>query len=557
MDSNILGPEWNLSPDGINLVSENGTLKDKKKLLENALNLDLKSIGKPVLASVLSKSRIEKIVLQIQKIRNVSAPKAKENSQLAPRMLKLTLTDGESYVQAIEISVINSISRENTAPGTKILIIDANLVSGYLLINSQNCKVLGGRVEHLYEKWLLAKSVQQNHQYVSSDGAPPWVAFGCKISTGNEDKTFKSLDKSKDPNSNSEFEQQRKDAIAEASTGAIKKTFGGRVKQNVQATQNTQQQYRGKGRPDRPEQPDRGRKGKFAQKEEDGGFEKFQKPSEKISLFSFLEDKLPITETKKDTYTKPVFNQETKSKPYSERSTNQNYNNNQPYKKYEHGKPEQSNNSFNYNRGDSSYNNRTTGNRPDSYQGNRPRNDRSQLQPPVQNRVQNQGSYSANSTTSRQQYYDNQKPTQNVSQNSANVQNNVDMHNLAANLSKMSVNNEFASRSLKQHLNLAGPVKKQEANAVPNGPSNDLRIGDRCMARYWEDGKLYNAIITAVTEKTYAVQFTGYGNIEEVLKHDCFSPFDGKNQQFRGQNSSTNNFSGMPTEFRRRGPPRK
>lgn len=105
------------------------------------------------------------IVLQIQKIRNISAPKAKEESQAAPRMLKLTLTDGESYVQAIEVIPINTIGRDKTAPGTKVLINGASIVSGFLMISPQNFSVLGGQVEHLYDKWVLAKSVQQNHQY--------------------------------------------------------------------------------------------------------------------------------------------------------------------------------------------------------------------------------------------------------------------------------------------------------------------------------------------------------------------------------------------------------
>lgn len=78
---------------------------------------------------------------------------------------------------------------------------------------------------------------------MSNEGAPPWVPFGCKIVSGNQDKSFKSLEKSKDTNAESEFDQQRKDAIAEASTGAVKKTFGGRVKQNVQPTTQNYQQY--------------------------------------------------------------------------------------------------------------------------------------------------------------------------------------------------------------------------------------------------------------------------------------------------------------------------
>ena len=45
----------------------------------------------------------------MQKIRNVSAPKANEESQGAPRMLKLSLTDGHANCQAVEIEQIASL----------------------------------------------------------------------------------------------------------------------------------------------------------------------------------------------------------------------------------------------------------------------------------------------------------------------------------------------------------------------------------------------------------------------------------------------------------------
>lgn len=50
-----------------------------------------------------------KIVVQIQKIRNVSAPKANEESRAAPRMLKLTLTDGHNCCQAVELESIPAL----------------------------------------------------------------------------------------------------------------------------------------------------------------------------------------------------------------------------------------------------------------------------------------------------------------------------------------------------------------------------------------------------------------------------------------------------------------
>ena len=46
------------------------------------------------------------MVLQVQKLRNVSAPKANEESNHAPRLLKIQLTDGHLTCHGLEISSI-------------------------------------------------------------------------------------------------------------------------------------------------------------------------------------------------------------------------------------------------------------------------------------------------------------------------------------------------------------------------------------------------------------------------------------------------------------------
>ena len=48
-------------------------------------------------------------VMQIQKIRNVTAPKENEESQAAPQMLKLTLTDGHLNCIALQMDNINKL----------------------------------------------------------------------------------------------------------------------------------------------------------------------------------------------------------------------------------------------------------------------------------------------------------------------------------------------------------------------------------------------------------------------------------------------------------------
>lgn len=58
------------------------------------------------------------VVLQILKLRNISAPKSNESSKTAPRMLKLQLTDGQHTYSAIELEP-TALSLE-TKPGTKV-----------------------------------------------------------------------------------------------------------------------------------------------------------------------------------------------------------------------------------------------------------------------------------------------------------------------------------------------------------------------------------------------------------------------------------------------------
>ena len=48
-------------------------------------------------------------VLQIQKLRNLSAPKENEESQAAPPIFKVTLTDGHSTCAAVEMEKINNL----------------------------------------------------------------------------------------------------------------------------------------------------------------------------------------------------------------------------------------------------------------------------------------------------------------------------------------------------------------------------------------------------------------------------------------------------------------
>lgn len=93
----------------------------------------------------------------------MSAPKANEESNHAPRMLKLILNDGKSSCTGLETSPIPSISI-NTPPGTKLLLKNEGLevCHGVIWLTPAIVTVLGGKVTHMIEKWELVRSLAKH-----------------------------------------------------------------------------------------------------------------------------------------------------------------------------------------------------------------------------------------------------------------------------------------------------------------------------------------------------------------------------------------------------------
>lgn len=624
--TSVLGAEWHISSSGNDFLTENGTMSDKQQLYNRALNVDLKEICNPVLNDSVS-GLTSKTVLQIHKIRNISAPKANEESQAAPRMLKLTLTDGDNYIQALELTTIGTINSKNTPPGTKLLIQDAKVVAGFLLLTPHNCKVLGGKVASLIEKWELTRSVQRNRRASNEDGPPRWVNFGTKIQSGHQGDNFKSLlNKNKDGSKeNSEFEQQRQDAIAEASSGAVRKVFSGRVKQSVQLQNNTNRKITERNKEKKELTKGKGKLVKQKGEVDD----KPQKPSEKVSLFAFLEDKLPVS-TKEETF---YQNQPIKSS-FKDTETCFEDPNNYDYKKKKTSIPKQfekseysnkksqntrkqSNNS--YSQSNNSYpeltlqkhtsNSANNANQPKHFNNNQFKDQQDTKMPQQNNNFKslhqnNQPNYHYNLPpvhNSSYSYEYNQSPVQQLNSNYQyeqkpisnsysnsppvhyqrsylnNYQHNTehtpsfqqdsvsnsnlnrklhqrhnDTNHISQEVQKMSLNSQFASRTLRQHLNLGSSTRKNDeiTNKVEdNGPT--WNVGDEVLAKYWEDGKYYNAAIISITDKTFAVRFKGYGNIEEVLKTDCLPIMPNNSRSNNNQQYDKNKQYSGSMEFRR------
>uniref|UniRef100_A0A0A9W9G3 Tudor domain-containing protein 3 n=1 Tax=Lygus hesperus TaxID=30085 RepID=A0A0A9W9G3_LYGHE len=328
---------WSLSPEGYKTITEDGKLTNLQDVIQKALNIDIRDLGGCGFPSELTKGKCETvngpIVVQIQKIRNISAPKANEESQTANRMLKLLLTDGSQVVPAIEMTKLSSISL-NTPPGTKLRLKGEIIFScGILQLNSDQVEMMGGTVTNLVDKWTVNRELSKHTRgrYGVEGGPPPWIPFGEKMAPTNlTDKNFKSLDDgSKENKDNDEFEAQRRDAIAEAGKGCTKKVFGGGTKplmdKNVQAImekgfsiQQAEAALRlnrnnvdralksltkrtGRGNDEKGEKEKEGG-GRGRRKGED---EMGPKPSGRVCLFQYLEEKLPFLPEKEKTSKEP------------------------------------------------------------------------------------------------------------------------------------------------------------------------------------------------------------------------------------------------------------
>lgn len=474
------------------------------------------------------------MVLQIVKLRNISAPKSKPKSQTAPRMLKIILTDGFNNCQAIELKPISSLSVEKTIPGSKILIKGAPVHSGCILISPENCDVLGGYVTALAEKWEVAK-LTLGHVRATLEGPPPWVNFGKKIvNTVNTTQGFKSLEAKKDLNSkeNCDFQVQRQDAIAVVAQGAVKKVFGGGVKPSAafsNAPENNSNHYNREPRV--PRQPRQ--KGK-----DKSELEKLEKPSQRVSLFDFLEDKLSLTtdiqSVVKSTPTPQIFNPN--EQIYNQHKLeNQNLGFRKSYQKpnyRENNKRTPQNNYSSSNRGENyptthhnnqrpayeNYNNnpqdsyRHQNDRPPRFQKQRPdqhnfssKNNSIETRPKINtfpdkryerpnqqqqllhnfNNNSNNGNIKSFTTTPN-----NNPVTQPQPRHKPNT--NMFVDKITSEMNNISLyNSKYETEKLHKPINKA--LNAGVNQITPNRDEGKVwkwKIGDRCMAKYWEDDKV-------------------------------------------------------------------
>ena len=135
---------WSLTAEGFDyLLSEAEEGAKARDLADIALDTDLKLIGEGTLPENLHQAgKISgPIVLQVNKVKNISAPMINQYSQTASRMLLASLTDGKKTVQMLEFSRANSLSVD-TMPGTKILIKNSiKITEGFVELEDKAIKV--------------------------------------------------------------------------------------------------------------------------------------------------------------------------------------------------------------------------------------------------------------------------------------------------------------------------------------------------------------------------------------------------------------------------------
>ncbi|KAA0707407.1 Tudor domain-containing protein 3 [Triplophysa tibetana] len=245
LGSALVHEGWYLTDEGIEECKGSSDIEKASPahIIQVALNSDLRPIGRSFLPADINSGRVEKLegpcVLQVQKIRNVSAPKDHEESQAAPRLLRVQMTDGHVTCAGLEFKQLSKISL-NTPPGTKVKLLgNVPVKNGILLLDDSKIAVLGGEVDHMIEKWALQRSLNKhNRRNVSAEGGPPpFVPLGQKCAHKDQvdtkaldqRKTLQTTNATKTIEDNDEFAKQRTAAIAEVAKSKEARTFGGGV----------------------------------------------------------------------------------------------------------------------------------------------------------------------------------------------------------------------------------------------------------------------------------------------------------------------------------------
>lgn len=145
------------------LVDDGDTYRIADSVEAELLNMDIRSIGAKSLPDPTQLKKSSRLqgprILQITSVRDISRSSIEEFSgnSGSRRLLRLTLTDGQSEITALEYFHIPSIPTD-VVPGTKVRLENkAAINSGILCLIPEVVTVLGGVVQSLYEEWQMKK----------------------------------------------------------------------------------------------------------------------------------------------------------------------------------------------------------------------------------------------------------------------------------------------------------------------------------------------------------------------------------------------------------------
>ncbi|CAG8613429.1 2213_t:CDS:2, partial [Acaulospora colombiana] len=157
-------------------------------VIKEALNTDLRSIGRGILPRDLSKQKTISgpLVLQLLSVLNLSTPA--QDQQATPRLFQLTFTDGVKKIKGIEIlGEVEGVSLKSP-PGIKFLVTKKiTFQDNFLYLGPGLLKNLGGEVEEMIREWkvgrqFITRGRKKNdaEKGEGGEGPPPFVPFKIK-----------------------------------------------------------------------------------------------------------------------------------------------------------------------------------------------------------------------------------------------------------------------------------------------------------------------------------------------------------------------------------------
>lgn len=601
---------WNLTLEGIDECSEGLENVNINAIIQKALDIDLREIGAKFLPDDINRGRIETItgpaVLQIQKIRNVSVPKLNSGYNNAPDLLKVQLTDGHTICNAVQWGNWKSISQD-IPPGTKLCLKPGKIKiqNSFLVLTENQFTVLGGDVSALIAKWELSRSLACHIRATtgSDGGPPPWIPFGQHIDTNslkNIRGNFRSLEQTqKEGKENEAFEQQRKANIAEIARAkeGKKKIFGGgkQILEGDSNASNTSYSYnkstnsnskngisesvivpsvhqaviknqaanRWENKTTTLKQEQNIKKREKTSQQSDSLVQ--SRPSGHSTLFDFLQTQISLPAEPNTSSDNGVSTTVSSSQSTCTKESNTTYRN---VPQLQHGKEKFEKYKKN---GQNSYQEQRTNSKKTNYISRESEN--FHVSQPNNDKPNDKGTGKLNDNhikNNSRNFRDIDKMrNRNCEKNIGNESKShyLEGRNLHTKPNKgryyCDDNESFSDKKnwtdsyndQKFYSSTSVPYKHNEQEFIP-------KEGNRVLAKYWEDNKLYPAVVHAVSSNgaTCVVHFVDYGNYEEVLTQDV-KPLESDWNYNQSNGKSANSFpNGMlqqnfvgTLEFRRGG----